>query len=725
MERTLEANTAPTTPPTLSSPLASSSSSPPSSPHTDHPRPATPPLLSKRARVRQAVEDWDVETLRTLAKERGGFEDSELRRLAWPVLLRCDSKGKRRATDDDLSLKERLEALPARDDERQVRLDIVRSLVNYPDDVKDDEREPLRERLETAILTVLRRHPALQYFQGYHDIVSVLLLSLDDDELVIACAERLSLHHIRDNMGSGLEPTLGYLKLAHRLVRLVDPELSDVVGQAASMPFFALSWALTLLSHDLESVAVISRLFDFLLAHNPAMIAYLVVSILLTKKDDLLAVASTIGADDPAIIHSALSQLPHISLQSPSPPLTPTSPSPPPRSGKLAQNEAETDYEDEDLLSSSASLVSRSTSDLTDLTLSPTLSAYTSPTELSESLISVSEASPPPTSFGLRHRRGRGSVGSSGACAGRRTFALDDSFGSFDADIHALDDSMLADPDCDLGDYSTFSLPSSTSFTSLSPSSSHSRSRSRSRTPSPRRPPPAVGEVLRRPESPLGSPGQLPPPRTVTADELIARALELWETYPLVAPSSSPSTPPLSAGTDSPSSADSPPPASLRADEVLGPRSCIFTYALSQRGELTDEEAEAIVARGGEDVVRPGAAMPDPPEGEEEADAVEADEAPLAGGGRRRRTTAAAGGGRLNLGPHGWLVLAGAGVATAAVAYGMYRQGSAAGVGGHLGTAGVGLGAAGGAMGGEAAAQAEASAALAQRIKEGMEGRLV
>jgi hypothetical protein len=45
------------------------------------------------------------------------------------------------------------------------------------------------------------------------------------------------------------------------------------------MPFFALSWALTLLAHDLESVSVIARLFDFLLAHNPSMIIYLVVAV--------------------------------------------------------------------------------------------------------------------------------------------------------------------------------------------------------------------------------------------------------------------------------------------------------------------------------------------------------------------------------------------------------------------------------------------------------------
>lgn len=68
-------------------------------------------------------------------------------------------------------------------------------------------------------------------------------------------------------------------RLAHRLIQRVDPEMYSLVNQAASMPFFALSWALTLFSHDLYEVSVIARLFDFLLAHNPAMISYLVVAV--------------------------------------------------------------------------------------------------------------------------------------------------------------------------------------------------------------------------------------------------------------------------------------------------------------------------------------------------------------------------------------------------------------------------------------------------------------
>ena len=49
---------------------------------------------------------------------------------------------------------------------------------------------------------------------------------------------------------------------------------TNATCRAAELPYFSLSWMLTLMSHDLTSLSVITRLFDFLLAHNPAMISY-------------------------------------------------------------------------------------------------------------------------------------------------------------------------------------------------------------------------------------------------------------------------------------------------------------------------------------------------------------------------------------------------------------------------------------------------------------------
>lgn len=113
------------------------------------------------------------------------------------------------------------------------RLGLLTHLRSPSPDITSEAKEILRNKLETIIVTTLRRHPSLQYFQGYHDvsnagvssvlrsaltpphhsqIISVLLLTLEDEELSLAAAKRMSLHRLRDSMGSGLEPVLGYLR---------------------------------------------------------------------------------------------------------------------------------------------------------------------------------------------------------------------------------------------------------------------------------------------------------------------------------------------------------------------------------------------------------------------------------------------------------------------------------------------------------------------------------
>ncbi|KWU46160.1 hypothetical protein RHOSPDRAFT_15511 [Rhodotorula sp. JG-1b] len=650
----------------------------------------------QRQRVLQAIEEHDVNTLRHLAGQTGGFVNQELRKRAW----RVPSSRKQKESDSTTSWD--LDHLPPRDDERQVRLDIDRSLVNFPHDVRDQDRDQLRVKLERAILTVLRRHPALHYFQGYHDIVSVLLLTLEEDDLLIPATERLSLHVVRDSMGPGLEPTLGYLKQAsfrslivHRLVKAIDTELYVVVSQAASMPFFALSWALTLLSHDLDSVAVLARLFDFLLAHNPSMICHLIVAILLTKKDDLVSVSETCEGD-PAIIHSALSQLPSIVLPpTPSedarPELRTAPPSPAHSQGpdtpsrKTAATFEEDDLS-EDLMSSASFLGSSS-----DLARSPTLTASSSVStfelpgseeaDMDASMISASE---------IEVDGGHESI------AGLRRPDNDHSFNDDADSLHALDESMFSDPDIEGLAFQPFPSSSRATKPTTPPRSNRQTSRS--------------GNVILSASSPPDSPSQLLPRRTVVVDELILRALELSRQYPIGSPTAS-------------------------SDLLV---SCINTWHQSMNGTLTDAEAETIV-RNGEGIVFVDALGPDLDEtetlaneddeslddfGDADADADEYDIVPSPGDAdasnarrrrRRNRRSSSTRGGRipplLALGPHGWLVVSG--VAVAAVAYGVYRQqgggaaAAAASSGAHgLGTArlGLGLGFGGGGFGGAAAA---------------------
>ena len=112
----------------------------------------------------------------------------------------------------------------------------------------------------------------LHYFQGYHDIVQVLLLVLGIDAAAPAVA-RLSLLRIRDFMLPTMSGTEPHLRLLPAILYAADRNLATHLSQ--TQPFFALPATLTLYAHQIEEYGEISRLFDFLLASEAAVSVYL------------------------------------------------------------------------------------------------------------------------------------------------------------------------------------------------------------------------------------------------------------------------------------------------------------------------------------------------------------------------------------------------------------------------------------------------------------------
>ncbi|PWN46349.1 hypothetical protein IE81DRAFT_319255 [Ceraceosorus guamensis] len=213
-------------------------------------------------------------------------------------------------------------------DEAQVALDVNRSFVGdaWSSKVPLVERPHRRKQLSEVVAHVLRRHPALSYYQGYHDVISVLIVTLAptipevvseeegaslwctaaEGHLVKDAAIRLSLHWLRDFMSPGLEPALGALKVLRNLLRAADAELAKAVEVASPLPYFALSWIISMLCHDLgprES----ARALDYFLCAGPAGTIYYTASLLIANRDALLALAEVDA--DPAELHHHLSQL--------------------------------------------------------------------------------------------------------------------------------------------------------------------------------------------------------------------------------------------------------------------------------------------------------------------------------------------------------------------------------------------------------------------------------
>lgn len=163
-------------------------------------------------------------------------------------------------------------SLPVHRDEEQVKLDVHRAFVYYPTGESEKQIEGRKQELSGLITEVLRRHPDLCYFQGYHDIAQVLLLVLGAQEATPLLA-RLSLLRIRDFMLPTIAATNSHLQLLPAILYAADPALCKHLS--GLQPFFALAATLTLYAHDIEEYGGIARLFDFLLAREAVISVYM------------------------------------------------------------------------------------------------------------------------------------------------------------------------------------------------------------------------------------------------------------------------------------------------------------------------------------------------------------------------------------------------------------------------------------------------------------------
>jgi hypothetical protein len=142
----------------------------------------------------------------------------------------------------------------------------------------------LRTSLSNLIISVLRTNPELCYFQGYHDIATVFLLALGEEEAQPALA-RLSLFRIRDFMLPTMTGVLLHLELCPALLKQSDPELAKYLPRDSSI--MALTATLTLFSHLIGDYDSIARTFDFLLATPAVSPLYLFVAIVRTRREEL------------------------------------------------------------------------------------------------------------------------------------------------------------------------------------------------------------------------------------------------------------------------------------------------------------------------------------------------------------------------------------------------------------------------------------------------------
>ena len=262
----------------------------------------------------------DLDKLRSYSRSEGGFGNSHLRRKIWPLLLGVSRYGHEEEEKHSGGVKRLIDITHG--DFSQVHLDVDRSLWSRQIEKKWDHEKlmQVRSKLTDVILATLSQNRSIHYYQGFHDVVSVLILVMMEDETEGGDSLQSSEHFLY-RMTSALTETYfedmaredfttitKTMAFILHIIHLHDKELYNFLKEAQIPPYFAMSWVITWFSHDLKSLGLkgVARIFDVCLCSPPYYCLYLCAAYLLANKDKILGVEC-----DFAMVHNALSNGTH------------------------------------------------------------------------------------------------------------------------------------------------------------------------------------------------------------------------------------------------------------------------------------------------------------------------------------------------------------------------------------------------------------------------------
>lgn len=267
-----------------------------------------------------------------LSKCDESYENVSLRNKISSELHRkrrgLDSKLRLGAEDLDFLV---LDDLKPHADESQVMLDVKRLFTlgsqfrmngksSYTTILSVGEVNTMRRKLYFLIVHMLRKHPCLHYYQGYHDIASVVLQIYGNEDESFKVLELLTLYHLRDYMLRDISLTINHLKLIPVVLENSDPLLFELIRDT-SLSYLdsdglyydykftpALLLVLTLFSHDISNLNLIARVWDFILSHRSvAASAYFYAAAIIQKKDSIMAALGGLSDVELALLHTLIS----------------------------------------------------------------------------------------------------------------------------------------------------------------------------------------------------------------------------------------------------------------------------------------------------------------------------------------------------------------------------------------------------------------------------------
>jgi len=208
----------------------------------------------------------ETEELKLLALQDGGFLwNNDLRRQCWLRLLQLQpSEAPRNTTGAEDKLDEKIS--------RQIDLDVARAY-----GAVGSGGASKRAVLRSTLRTFFSRYPELHYYQGYHDVMALVLEVFPKLEDAVLVARTLSTNYcFVDAHGSDFTHVQGALRTIEYLVELADSRIGSLVKET---PFWGVSMLITGFAHDVDFHLARLRIFDAIVASPPYFQLYLVAAL--------------------------------------------------------------------------------------------------------------------------------------------------------------------------------------------------------------------------------------------------------------------------------------------------------------------------------------------------------------------------------------------------------------------------------------------------------------
>jgi hypothetical protein len=171
--------------------------------------------------------------------------------------------------------------------EHQLMIDVDRSFVQFKY-TNVNVLARYRSNLMFVLRNVFSKCPWLHYYQGFHDICSVLLLVLNRKEAAQAAIVIANIW-LYDFMQPTFKESSEYMSLLKLILEKNDRQVYEYFQKIGDFePLFCVSWVMTWLSHNLQSRQTVLHIYDCVMSTDPTFPLFIVFSIIHAKRDSVL-----------------------------------------------------------------------------------------------------------------------------------------------------------------------------------------------------------------------------------------------------------------------------------------------------------------------------------------------------------------------------------------------------------------------------------------------------